>query len=72
MSVLSDLGAIVHEPFEETDEGAKTAETQGKGWAYRVAQADVQVIWKAATLPYINSYLQSLRRLGIVKPFLQS
>ena len=29
--------------FKDTGEGAKTATEQGPGWAYRVAQADVQV-----------------------------
>jgi nucleoside 2-deoxyribosyltransferase len=42
VSTLVNLGADVHEPFEDTGEGAKTSETQGPGWAYRVAQSDVQ------------------------------
>ena len=44
MGILTGMGIRVHEPFEHSGEGAKTAVSQGPGWAYRVGQADVAAV----------------------------
>jgi hypothetical protein len=41
---LEELGCDVHEPFTMAGEGAKTAEEQPPGWAYRVGQSDLQAV----------------------------
>ena len=43
VSALTSLGLDVHEPFEDTGEGAKMAHSQERGWAYRVGQSDFKV-----------------------------
>ena len=48
VDTLKNAGAEVHEPFEDTGEGAKTAIEQSAGWAYRVAQADVEATRECA------------------------
>ena len=48
--MLAVCAARVHEPFEDTGEGAKTATTQGPGWAYRVARSDVQATRDCAAI----------------------
>ena len=41
-------GVEVYEPFEGSGEGAKTQDTQGPGWAYRVGQSDFKAVrWPA-------------------------
>ena len=44
VSALEALGVRVFEPFTMNAEGAKTAQEQEPGWAYRIGQADMQAV----------------------------
>ena len=44
VAALEAAGARVFEPFMDNAEGAKTAATQGPGWAHRIGAADVEAV----------------------------
>lgn len=44
VAAIEAAGAKVFEPFTDNKEGAKSADEQGAGWAYRIGQADCEAV----------------------------